>query len=182
MLKKSDATVQQTASNIAVVNENNISFPSTSGGPYYNQVVPVLQAFPYDNVESHAVDMTEPYTRAAVAVQWSEPGWNDHQAAVETPNVQIVGSLDLTTKDARKNAVSNGKSCKTKNLKKCRHCDRTFWSHTGRYYHEAIHTGKWLFQCEFCSAGFMQRKAYDSHVRAKHRGQPAADQNDQENA
>ena len=62
-----------------------------------------------------------------------------------------------------------GKRYKLNHPVKCRFCDKIFWSHTGRYYHEAVHTGKWLFTCKYCKMGFMQRKAYDSHMRARHK-------------
>ena len=89
-------------------------------------------------------------------------------------NAELGSSMqgDVTDKYGNKDVptTSGGsRAYKMKHPVKCRHCDRTFWSHTGRYYHEAIHTGKWLFQCKFCDAGFMQRKAYDSHMRAKHK-------------
>ena len=79
------------------------------------------------------------------------------------------GGDKYNVRDLSTTSSSTGRAYKMKHPVKCRHCDRTFWSHTGRYYHEAIHTGKWLFQCKHCDAGFMQRKAYDSHMRAKHK-------------
>ena len=94
--------------------------------------------------------------------------------SVPVNNAELCSSMqgDVSEKYGNKDAptTSGGsRAYKMKHPVKCRHCDRTFWSHTGRYYHEAIHTGKWLFQCKFCDAGFMQRKAYDSHMRAKHK-------------
>ena len=101
-------------------------------------------------------------------------GTDVRRRSVSMNSAELGSSIqdDVTEKYGNKDVPttsSGSRAYKMKQPVKCRHCDRTFWSHTGRYYHEAIHTGKWLFQCKFCDAGFMQRKAYDSHMRAKHK-------------
>ena len=101
-------------------------------------------------------------------------GTDARRRSVSMNSAELSSSIqdDVTEKYGNKDVPptsSGSRRYKMKQPVECRHCDRTFWSHTGRYYHEAIHTGKWLFQCKFCDAGFMQRKAYDSHMRAKHK-------------
>ena len=102
------------------------------------------------------------------------PNKGESASAVDGPDVSnpVVRAEDNTVKEEHKEVAVTSNVCRAYKMKhpvKCRYCERTFWSHTGRYYHEAIHTGKWLFQCKYCDAGFMQRKAYDSHMRAKHK-------------
>lgn len=132
------------------------------------------------------LDATEPYTRAAMGFNPALE-WHYYQPSTYDPAVLSCadekgangersvdkGNEGVGEKERRRDVLStsttNIKAYKMKHPVKCRYCERTFWSHTGRYYHEAIHTGKWLFQCKYCDTGFMQRKAYDSHMRAKHK-------------
>ena len=84
----------------------------------------------------------------------------------DTDDHQTQSESDQTPEHKK---TDEGKRYKLKHPVKCRFCDKIFWSHTGRYYHEAVHTGKWVFTCKYCKMGFMQRKAYDSHMRARHK-------------
>ncbi len=115
------------------------------------------------------LDTTEPYARAVVNAERSLFGFGQ-VSGNDGSTFAAASSSDgnAATEKRRKREATVTKRYKLKRPVQCRYCERIFWSHTGRYYHEANHTGKWLFYCGRCDAGFMQRKAFGSHMKIKH--------------
>ena len=46
----------------------------------------------------------------------------------------------------------------------CKVCQKPFKSRMGRYYHMAVHTGKFKHHCVICDKKFMQTPAFDKHM------------------
>ncbi len=75
-------------------------------------------------------------------------------------NKNPMGSLTFASAADR----FRGSAFKNKKTYECEVCGAVFGTHGGRYYHMAMHTGQYKYNCQLCDKGFMKTDAFNKHM------------------